>query len=669
MCGIVGILAFGSMADKKEERARQFAMRYLGTELLKMTQERGKDATGIATLFDNGDYMGLKMGIPAEDFAARFGDSEKDYEGFMKVWRRKKALARAFIGHCRKSSVGNSDDNVNNHPIKVGDIIGIHNGTLTNHEQIFEKLGCGRDGTVDSEAIFRLIHHYTNNGTSPFTLEALDEVCNRLSGTYSCLTFSGNNPFQLAAFRDGRPMEFCIIRPLKLVIIASETKFINRALYRYNQQAALYSEGGPNLPVIKKSEATLHASTDDHIYIFDLRTDIDADTIIGDLLVKLKTDRLKKLWKPPVKSTGYYAGGAAATTGAAAAGGAGTVAGKKGTVVAASKPSGTATGTATKTGTGTGTQGPSKPGGLAWRRSTRTYGAVDPDKEEACRSQGNIEVNDETGEITNLDTGATIQGGEKNPQRESVSPASDLELKEADGHADTLIDGASAISELKLEPGKATGDEEPAVISVHKEGKTQTPLLDHLANQAAAKADKGNTEVTEVDFSTHPDVLELAEEAAHDVALFSNDGEVQHALDIKHVESLSAMPLYSLANRIKKFFYRSGFYAGWLACLAAGNDDKAATHRQMMVTARRKVLSAQTTLRQTKHLLALLSRVGDLANADQKQVTAAVASQIAGDPDTELTIENFRRVVKAGDQRKHNLLNMVATALTEIEGE
>lgn len=253
----------------------------------------------------------------------------------------------------------------------------------------------------------------------------------------------------------------------------------------------------------------------------------------------------------------------------------------------------------------------------------------------------------------------------KNPPRESVSQPTDLELKESNGHADTLIDGAAKISVQPAADGRA-GDGEPAVISVHKEGRTETPLLDHLKAEAGKKKD---TEVKEVDFSTHPDVLELAEAAADDVALFSNDGEVQHALDIKHAEALNSLPLYSLANRIKKFFYRSGFYAGWLACLAAGNDDKAAMHRQMMIRARRKVASAQTTLRQTKHLLALLSRVGDLANADQKQVTAAVAAQIAGDPDTELTIENFRRVVKAGDQRKHALLDKVATALTEIEGE
>lgn len=35
-------------------------------------------------------------------------------------------------------------DNVNNHPIKVNEIIGVHNGTLENHNKIFTNLGCKR---------------------------------------------------------------------------------------------------------------------------------------------------------------------------------------------------------------------------------------------------------------------------------------------------------------------------------------------------------------------------------------------------------------------------------------------------------------------------------------------------------------------------------------------
>ncbi len=674
MCGIVGILAFGSMEDKKAERMRQFAMRYLGAEILKMTQERGKDATGIATLFDNGDYMGLKMGIPAEDFAARFGGNETDFEGFMSIWRRKKALARAFIGHCRKSSVGNSDDNKNNHPIKVGDIVGIHNGTLTNHDEIFKKLGCGRDGTVDSEAIFRLVHHYTNNGTVPFTLEALTETCKRLTGTYSCLTFSGNNPFQVAAFRDGRPMEFAIIKPLKLVVIASEVKFLKRALYRYNQQAALYTEGGPKLPIIKKADASLHATSDDHIYIFDLRTDITDDTAIGDLLEKVKTDRLNKMWKAPVKTTGYgTAYSAAATTGAAAAGGAGSGGtGKKGTEVTASKPSGAGTGTAKSTAAGTTTQGQTKrnTGGLAWRRSTRTYGTVSDDEEAACHSLGNVTINNETGGLFDQDKDRVVIEGEKNHRQESVSPPQgNVTFTQSKTPVDNLIDSPATITEVPLDKEREGGDvtEEPAIIAKHTGGQTQSPLLNHLKRHA--DKDKGEPEVHTIDFSTHPDVLEMAEEATHDLPLFSNDGEVQEALEIHNAEALRNMTLYSLANRIKKFFFRSGFYAGYLACLANGKNDGNEMSRNLLIRARTKVRSAQATLRQSKQFLGLLSRIGEFEVADQKAVNAAVATEVAGDPSTELTIENFRRIVKAGDQRKFPLLHKIATALTEIEGE
>ena len=86
MCGIVGTLAYGDFEDKKMEKIRQEAMIFLSTELLQLTQPRGKDATGIATLFENCDYMGLKMGVAALDFISRFGEKETDFEGFIKIF-------------------------------------------------------------------------------------------------------------------------------------------------------------------------------------------------------------------------------------------------------------------------------------------------------------------------------------------------------------------------------------------------------------------------------------------------------------------------------------------------------------------------------------------------------------------------------------------------------
>lgn len=658
MCGIVGVLAFGQMADKKEEKARQFAMRFLGTELLKLTQERGRDATGVATLFDNGDYMGLKMGIPSEDFAARFGETEKDFQGYMNIWRRKKAAARVFLGHCRKSSVGNSDDNKNNHPIKVGDIIGIHNGTLTNHDEIFKKLKCGRDGTVDSEAIFRLLHHYTNNGTDPFTIEGLTEVCNRLSGPYAVLAFSGNNPFQVPALRATRPMEFCTIRPLKIVLIASEQKFLRRALYRYNQQAALYTEAGMNLPVIRKSNAIVNTSTDDHIYLFDLRKEITDKTDIGELFEKKKTLLADKVWTGKTTTTTKPTtgvGNAAQTTGAAAAGAAGR---KKGTEVSASSPaSGTDKDTGTQASTQDQTDKNQKPIGLAWNRQTRSFGTVSDDEEAVCRSYGSVTINNETGEVFDLDNDAVIEVGEKNSPQQPVSPSSDFSLQRVTGPVDTLIDSPAVISEIEVK-------EEEAVIAVHK-NNTGSPLLDHL---------KESTKVNEVDFSTHPDVLEMAEDATREEPNFSTDGEVQESLEIKHPESLKNLPLYGLANRIKRFFFRKGFYAGYLACLEAGNKDGNDLPRNMLIRATNKVKSAQQTIRQTKPLLNLMDRIAlgrtsdeDLASQlDKKAVVKMVEDAIAGGED--ISVSSLRRVCRPGDLRKNRLLGMVASALEEVEG-
>ena len=222
MCGIVGAFTFDAFEKKSEEKARTEANIFITTQLLQETVDRGKDATGISLLWADGNYTGLKMGIPSPDFIARFGTTEKDFEGILKLWREYPKLMKIFIGHCRKSSVGNSYDNKNNHPIQIGDIIMCHNGTLTNHEKIFDKLKCNRTGDVDSEAIGRLLHHYTNGGVEPFTVEMIKETSRRLHGSYSVLAMSGNNPFQVAQFRDGRPAEMVLVRPLKMVFVASE---------------------------------------------------------------------------------------------------------------------------------------------------------------------------------------------------------------------------------------------------------------------------------------------------------------------------------------------------------------------------------------------------------------------------------------------------------------
>jgi glucosamine 6-phosphate synthetase-like amidotransferase/phosphosugar isomerase protein len=67
--------------------------------------------------------------------------------------------------HVRDYTKGHPDVEVNNHPIRHGSIVGIHNGVITNDDDLLARHGIERahpELTVDSEAIFALAHHHPN---------------------------------------------------------------------------------------------------------------------------------------------------------------------------------------------------------------------------------------------------------------------------------------------------------------------------------------------------------------------------------------------------------------------------------------------------------------------------------------------------------------------------
>ena len=299
MCGIVGVARFGELGD---ENLRASAL-YMASSLLEVTENRGKDATGIAALFDDGKFFGQKMGVSATEFIARFGGEDKDFDGLLSVLRDYTAGLRMIIGHCRKKSVGGVD-NVDNHPIKTGNIIGLHNGTLKNHDEIFDKLDCPRDGKVDSEAIFRLLQHFTKDCKEPFTVEMLEEVTKRLEGSFSILAFNANNPNQLVSARDARPAEYCLIKPLKLVLVASEKKFMERVIWSYNKLS--YLHGFDSFTKLKEADVEFETLSDDTIALFDLTKEITTETKLTDLYETHDIPKAtNRIWKVPVKTTSY----------------------------------------------------------------------------------------------------------------------------------------------------------------------------------------------------------------------------------------------------------------------------------------------------------------------------------------------------------------------------
>jgi glucosamine 6-phosphate synthetase-like amidotransferase/phosphosugar isomerase protein len=83
------------------------------------------------------------------------------------------AHATQLLVHVRDFTKGHPSLDVNNHPIRHGAVVGIHNGVIVNDEELFERHGFEREWpgmTVDSEIIFALADASEND---PRRLEEL----------------------------------------------------------------------------------------------------------------------------------------------------------------------------------------------------------------------------------------------------------------------------------------------------------------------------------------------------------------------------------------------------------------------------------------------------------------------------------------------------------------
>lgn len=129
MCGIVGCA--GNILPIHEKVFR---------DLLVFDSIRGEHSTGVAVIDANFSQVVKSVGDPFELFDTR------SYEMAMR------GMHRALIGHNRYATQG-AVNKRNAHPFEVMDLIGVHNGTLTNKNA----LEGGHQIVVDSEAIYNHI--------------------------------------------------------------------------------------------------------------------------------------------------------------------------------------------------------------------------------------------------------------------------------------------------------------------------------------------------------------------------------------------------------------------------------------------------------------------------------------------------------------------------------
>ena len=143
MCGIAGY----SLAP------RSSLERTLGAQaLLAAIAERGADAVGYAYRSPGDAYPTVvKQRTPASQLLERVSVP---------------AEATQLLVHVRDYTKGHPSIAANNHPVRHGPVVGIHNGIIVNDDELLAHHSCARAEprmTVDSEAIFALAAHSRND--------------------------------------------------------------------------------------------------------------------------------------------------------------------------------------------------------------------------------------------------------------------------------------------------------------------------------------------------------------------------------------------------------------------------------------------------------------------------------------------------------------------------
>src|SRR5579885_319949 len=143
MCGIAGYSV----------RSRSKLDRTLAAQaLLAAIAERGADAVGYAYRSPDEPYATVvKQRTPASQLLEHV---------------RVPAAANQLLVHVRDYTKGHPSIAANNHPVRHGPVIGIHNGIITNDDELLAPHSCARAEprmTVDSEAIFALAAHSRND--------------------------------------------------------------------------------------------------------------------------------------------------------------------------------------------------------------------------------------------------------------------------------------------------------------------------------------------------------------------------------------------------------------------------------------------------------------------------------------------------------------------------
>lgn len=234
MCGIAGILLAYNQTRNSD------TIRKLFTENLMANESRGEAATGALVVQNDTSWFLEKAPLPASKFCKS--------DMYARLLAKVDHNTVLLLGHTRMPTKGSPEDNNNNHPIVRGGTIGVHNGTLSNDDEIFlNHLKGGeksRIGAVDSEAIFALIDEMEKDVSLTSQCSALSGLSALLHGSYTTLYMHPKDPYRLYLLKYNNPMSVHYAPDLQGLFFSSRYLFLRKAFGRAVITEALPSRQG-----------------------------------------------------------------------------------------------------------------------------------------------------------------------------------------------------------------------------------------------------------------------------------------------------------------------------------------------------------------------------------------------------------------------------------------
>lgn len=233
MCGLAGCLISPEAGPEARARIKEiFRANLLANET------RGREATGVVACQSDGTFSYEKGALPASAFVEQqrcvdFFNDKIDGDTVV------------LMGHTREPTKGTVDNNDNNHPIVVGDTVGVHNGVISNDDAIFvtlrqEEQAQARIGSVDSEAIFALLDQVDASLPFPAYCQGLQQATNLLLGSFTTLFYNRQFPATLFCLRYENPISIHYDQDLQSLFFSSRYVFLRKTFGR-----AVISPGMP----------------------------------------------------------------------------------------------------------------------------------------------------------------------------------------------------------------------------------------------------------------------------------------------------------------------------------------------------------------------------------------------------------------------------------------